>query len=961
MSKRVNNNYSGLKNVTSTPRRHNKQKSDMPMNPKKLFLNSTEIKNDNYSHNNIAKKITQCETVSLEQKEPSSKTPKEILSFLLKNSIGKSLMKLEANTKEQEDTLKFIGKNFLSFEKNILTLKVGVEKKKKEDAKKKKLSEKKRSKTVQSNRRFQREYTTVNLGKNNKNNNLYLKTDSTFLKRKNDNLMDTTKIRSKTMRPSKSSNLFKSKKSNDLMMTPKKSNMKIIKNNENQKGEETSRTTTKDNNNDNDNNMSQRQPLRSKSRKRTSIANKEREKSRKSISRSKSKRKSISDKNKMSDEKNKIKNNINNLKVETERDDSPKIIRKEPEISNKDKSNNNIEKKEEESHNYKNVLKDLEDYNKKKPKLEEEKDSYRALRVRSRSKNRDRRIGGESNIDKEIKGSLIDVKHMIEGVSDVIDKIESDRKSRDKRKNDIINKDKINDDEKNKNNFSIKQSIKFGKESQIMNDEIINTITNDKNIMSNSILENNFNFLNKNDELNDIKNDKNMFPIPESDNDLFDSQIQISKSKLVTSNNNNDKTNDNNCNSDINNFIVKDGDIIDNNHDKKNIDNINYNDNNNDNNKENNMNDNTNNNNDDKCIDINNNKDDNIDNNNNIMNNNNNLENLPDKNNLKKEVENKINEEEKIESQKEIKEETITEKEQKPDNQHSILSQSAIILSEKYILISRDPNAPFTVENILKFDKTECLRIIDFLNFQEKMEFTGINHGFIMERINILNNKKEEIIKSIDLSPNETINDLITKTRLKYSNDELSQSFSNFQIARGGSKAVELLNNDLYSNIFKKSLTNKKIDEICIVYRVLLTLFGEYKICSISENKLFWTKCTEYMNENSEGKIGTFILKKFNEITFEHKKIVLINKLLSAIKNNFNASYFSKICGTTGLLIFIIRDALEYCGVIINEKKTQPARILDNLLYYKNCIDTLTNFADSLSTFKTYKIREKNQ
>ena len=607
MSKRVNNNYSGLKNVTSTPRRHNKQKSDMPMNPKKLFLNSTEIKNDNYSHNNIAKKITQCETVSLEQKEPSSKTPKEILSFLLKNSIGKSLMKLEANTKEQEDTLKFIGKNFLAFEKNILTLKVGVEKKKKEDAKKKKLSEKKRSKTVQSNRRFQREYTTVNLGKNNKNNNLYLKTDSTFLKRKNDNLMDTTKIRSKTMRPSKSSNLFKS-----------------IKNNENQKGEETSRTTTKDNDNDNDNNISQRQPLRSKSRKRTSIANKEREKSRKSISRSKSKRKSISDKNKMSDEKNKIKNNINNLKVETERDDSPKIIRKEPEISNKDKSNNNTEKKEEESHNYKNALKELEDYNKKKPKLEEEKDSYRALRVRSRSKNRDRRIGGESNIDKEIKGSLIDVKHMIEGVSDVIDKIESDRKSRDKRKNDIINK--INDDEKNKNNFSIKQSIKFGKESQIMNDEIINTITNDKNIMSNSILENNFNFLNKNDELNDIKNDKNMFPIPESDNDLFDSQIQISKSKLVTSNNNNDKTNDNNCNSDINNFIVKDGDTIDNNHDKKNIDNINYNDN--DNNKENNMNDNTNNNNDDKCIDINNNKDDTIDNNNNIMNNNNNLENL---------------------------------------------------------------------------------------------------------------------------------------------------------------------------------------------------------------------------------------------------------------------------------------------------------------------------------------------
>jgi len=959
MSKRVNNNYSGFKNVTSTPRRNNKQKSDISINPNNLFQNSKELKNNNYSHNSTARKVTLCETASLEQKEPINKTPKELLSFLLKNSIGKSLMKLEANTKEQEDTLKFIGKNFLAFEKNILTLKVGIEKKKKEDAKKKKLSEKKRSKTVQSNRRLQREYTTVNLGKNNKNNNLYLKTDSTFLKRKNDNLMDTPKLRSKTMRTSKSSYMLKSKKTNDLISTPKKSNMKIIKNNENKKGEETSRTTTKDNDNDIENDISQRQPLRSKSRKRTSIANKEREKSRKSISRSKSKRKSINNKNKMTDEKNEIKNNINNLKVESERDDSPKIIKKEPEISKKVKFNdidtNENKKKDEESYNLKNVLKELEDNNRRKPKIEEEKDTYKALRLRSRSKNRDRRIG-ESNIDKEIKGSLIDVKHMLEGVSDVIDKIESDRKSRDKRKNDIINKVKINDDEKNKNNennFSLKQSIiKFEKENQIMNDEIINTITNDKNIISNSILENNLNFLNKNDELNDIENNKKMFPIPESENDLFDSQIQISNSKLVTSNNNNDKTNVNNCKSDINNFIIKD---INNNHEIKN--NINDDKNNDDI-----VNKNSENINDGKYSVINNKKNENIDNNKVINNDNNinndkkeNLENLTDNNNLKKE-ETMINGEEKIKIQKEIKEETIAEKE---DNQQ-ILSQSAI-LSEKYILISRDPNSPFTIENALKFEKTECLGIIDFLNFQEKMEFTGINHGFIMERINILNNKKEEIIKSIGLSPNETINDLINEIRLKYKNDELSQSFSNYQINKGGSKAVELLNNDLYSNIFKKSLSDKKIDEICIVYRVLLALFGEYKICSISSNKLFWTKCTEYINEYSEGKIGTFILKKFNEITFEHKKIVLINKLLSGIKNNFNASYFSKICGTTGLLIFIIRDALEYCGVIINEKKTQHARMLDNLLYYKEVVDTLTNFTDSLSTFKTYKTRDKNQ
>ena len=71
------------------------------------------------------------------------------------------------------------------------------------------------------------------------------------------------------------------------------------------------------------------------------------------------------------------------------------------------------------------------------------------------------------------------------------------------------------------------------------------------------------------------------------------------------------------------------------------------------------------------------------------------------------------------------------------------------------------------------------------------------------------------------------------------------------------------------------------------------------------------------------------------------------------MKKKINPNYFSKICGTTGLLIFLIKDTLEYCGVIINDKKTQPARILDNLLYYKNTIDTLAQYIDYLSGIKT--------
>ena len=84
------------------------------------------------------------------------------------------------------------------------------------------------------------------------------------------------------------------------------------------------------------------------------------------------------------------------------------------------------------------------------------------------------------------------------------------------------------------------------------------------------------------------------------------------------------------------------------------------------------------------------------------------------------------------------------------------------------------------------------------------MEFTGIHRGFNIERISLLNNKREDFTKTLELSNRETINDLIMKVRLKYSKEELSKSFIKFKISKGPSKVVELLNFELYSKILKK-------------------------------------------------------------------------------------------------------------------------------------------------------------
>jgi hypothetical protein len=154
-----------------------------------------------------------------------------------------------------------------------------------------------------------------------------------------------------------------------------------------------------------------------------------------------------------------------------------------------------------------------------------------------------------------------------------------------------------------------------------------------------------------------------------------------------------------------------------------------------------------------------------------------------------------------------------------------------------------------------------------------------------------------------------------------------------------------LINTSLYNNL----------NDIYIIYRLLFVLLGENEIADIMDDRTFWVKCTEYLVTKSNGKIGTFIAGKVKTFDFSHKSIYLMNRLLVGIKPKIIPTTFSKISGTTGLLFFLIKDSLEFCGVLHNKKTTQPSRIYDNLMYYKNIIDNLANFVDFLSKIKLKK------
>ncbi len=62
-------------------------------------------------------------------------------------------------------------------------------------------------------------------------------------------------------------------------------------------------------------------------------------------------------------------------------------------------------------------------------------------------------------------------------------------------------------------------------------------------------------------------------------------------------------------------------------------------------------------------------------------------------------------------------------------------------------------------------------------------------------------------------------------------------------------------------------------------------------------------------------------MKQFD---FSDRNIYTISRIVANKEKHITPNYYSKTCATTGLFIFILKDALEYIG-ILSDKKTHPS------------------------------------
>ena len=116
---------------------------------------------------------------------------------------------------------------------------------------------------------------------------------------------------------------------------------------------------------------------------------------------------------------------------------------------------------------------------------------------------------------------------------------------------------------------------------------------------------------------------------------------------------------------------------------------------------------------------------------------------------------------------------------------------------------SHHPNAPMTLDEIIKDYKYAFIYVLDFLTLHEKIQFTGIHRGFKTERAYLFNMIKDEAICCLELKDNETLDDRIFEFKLKNSKNDITAPFIEFEASKCEIKTVQLLEKNYILNYLK--------------------------------------------------------------------------------------------------------------------------------------------------------------
>ena len=237
--------------------------------------------------------------------------------------------------------------------------------------------------------------------------------------------------------------------------------------------------------------------------------------------------------------------------------------------------------------------------------------------------------------------------------------------------------------------------------------------------------------------------------------------------------------------------------------------------------------------------------------------------------------------------------------------------------------------------------------ILQFLTKNEQIILFSCNKSLSKLTINILKDAISQYKQDYDILIGETIDDKIKGLEEKYSKEELNEPLKKFELSRGALKAIGLLDDEIYMRIFIRPVQEKILKEISTIYRIFCQFLGFNDIVEIKNDKLFWEKFSKYVLDNKGEKLSQFCNETSKKFIFDDKNILKVKSLAKDLNEKLKPKYWTNICGTTGFFVFMIKDAVEYSGVL-EDKKTQPSRIKENYLYVKGLFEKLDKYVNFL-------------
>ena len=241
------------------------------------------------------------------------------------------------------------------------------------------------------------------------------------------------------------------------------------------------------------------------------------------------------------------------------------------------------------------------------------------------------------------------------------------------------------------------------------------------------------------------------------------------------------------------------------------------------------------------------------------------------------------------------------------------------------------------------------ISISNYLDTKTKYNLFSCKKKYLKYLYQTLNDKYTEFKEKNKINPNSnTLKEKINEIKEKYSEDDLNLNNTKFILSRGTLKALEILNKDEkeHEKFFDIKNYNLFSDDIYIVYQIIFQLIESNDVKNSSGKKEFFEKMGEfiYYHINENNKIGDIFKNMVKEFQFNKENIYKIKNIIKGKEEKLKPLNYSQICKTTGLVIFLVKDILEYLGLNSKENKKIPIIKLMNLEFFEEVKTKLPNY-----------------